>query len=98
MLRKQFINRLRKLEDIPVPEGHLRSNKGVTTYFFSETKRQEVEALLASQGLTDHGQVKGYVVETKLWCIDTEEPKRHRIFLHAIEPGWISVAILSWPA
>ena len=94
MIRSTLIKKLRELEDIAIPEGHRRTNKGATTYFFSEGKRQEIESFLSAEGLTDQGQLRFYVQETKLW---KSEDNSRRVLLHATNPNWVSVAVLVWP-
>ena len=95
MLRSALGRKLRKMEDIKIPEGHTRVHKRVTTYFFSESKRPQVESFLAEQGLVNKGQAMLYARDTIHWKTDDNS---RSVFIHAIEPGWISIAILAWPA
>lgn len=38
MRRTTFIRKLKALGEIPVPKGHHRTRKGITTYFFAHSK------------------------------------------------------------
>lgn len=96
MLRSSFVKQLKKIGEIPVPEGHLRRNKGVSTYFFDISKLPEIEALLASQGLENKGQVPGYVDGVVHW-LRKEEYRSHSIVLGK-KDNWVGCSILRWPA
>ncbi len=103
MLRSSFVKQLKKIGEIPVPEGHLRRNKGVSTYFFDISKLPEIEALLASQGLENKGQVPGYVDGVVHWLRKEEyDPlagyhSSRSVFLSQ-DNGWVGCSILRWPA
>jgi hypothetical protein len=49
MVRQTFIRKLRKIGEIPVPEGHLARNKGVSSYFFSTDKMDQLVELLSQE-------------------------------------------------
>ena len=46
MTRKTFLKKLANIGCIPVPEGHIRVNKGATTLFFDLSKTEDVLVLL----------------------------------------------------
>jgi hypothetical protein len=47
MKKEQFVKRLRAIGEIPVPTGHARRNKGVTSFFFSPDKAEELDTILS---------------------------------------------------
>ena len=94
MLRQALIRRFRKI-DIPVPEGHLRRNKGVSTYFFEKEKRAEVEGILREAGCFDDGPTPLYVRETRTW---RDHENVRRCLLHDTpDADFVSVGICGWP-
>ena len=96
MLRQSFVRRLKAIGDIPVPEGHLRRNKGVTTYFFDKERFDDLQAFLGNCGLVNKGQVPMYEIGTTQW--DKQTSHSHRVFLHANpDQPFVSLAILQWP-
>lgn len=110
MLRNQLYKQFRKIGDIPKVEGHLRRNKGVTTYFFDPSKRSEVEALLQKEGLVvDEDPVwmcsDSTVIWRKrdekpvIWFSDTVPPKpsaTHNVVL-SDDGSVLFVSVVRWP-
>jgi hypothetical protein len=97
LLRQTLIRKLRKIGEIPIPEGHLRRNKSVTTYFFDKEKLPKLVELLQSCGLEDKGQVEMYTAGTILW-VDPNWDRR--VFLHNVNQyqSFASLTIIRWPA
>lgn len=67
MQRRTFVNRLRALGEIQIPEGHARVNKGITTYFFGQDQKVDVNCLLEECGLTPQQPVKPFYRPTTQW-------------------------------
>ena len=92
MLRQTLVRRLRAIGEIPVPEGHLRRNKGITTYFFSKEKQQEILEFLRSLGLEEreHGPQTAPGISFR----DTTS----NLSFWYNDEGFVSVSIVRWPA
>lgn len=99
MTRATLIRRLRALGDTTVPEGHLRTNKGITTYFFLHNKIEEVARFLLTvvdpDELNNGPTYDRTTVPVTLVYSSTD--KERRVLLH-FQNDFVSVAILRWPA
>ena len=100
MLRQTLVRKLKKIGELQIPEGHLRRNKGVTTYFFDKEKLPMLVELLQSCGLEEKGQVEMYTAGTILWVDPSCD---RRVFLHNDQDSnkyqsFASLAIIRWPA
>ena len=98
MLKKTLYKKLRAIGEEPVPEGHRKTNKGVTTFFFAPDKQQQVEQLLEQQGLSPAGVYEIYVHKPTHWTTRTQNGiLTHSIFVAQYE-GLLFVEVLRWPA
>ncbi len=97
MLKNSLYKRLRSIGVEPVPEGHRKHNKGVTTFFFAPGKQQQVEQLLQEQGLASAGVVEIYHHKPTNWVAHNNGFLTHSACL-AQYKGLLFVEIVRWPA
>ena len=60
---RTFVRKLQKLGDIPVPAGHARRRKGITTYFFPKSTKPKILEFL-TENLGESSVVTSYVPGT----------------------------------
>ena len=86
MVRATFVRNLRKIGEIPVPEGHLQRNKGQSHFFFSVEQRETVQNFL-----------KEHLGEPT--PIDKPYPSgtlSYMVFSKSV-PKWVDRSVLLWP-
>lgn len=98
MLKSTLSRKLKAIGEEPVPEGHKKSNKGVTTFFFAPCKQQQVEQLLEQQGLSPAGVREEYAHKPTHWKANSHNDSflTHSIFV-AQYKDLLFVEVLRWP-
>ncbi len=96
MQRSCFVKNLKKLGEIPIPEGHARVNKGVTTYFLAQDKKDAVESLLTECGLSSQQPVKRYYRPTIQWVQKEEDGFLSHDVMVASDEKNLFVSIVRW--
>ena len=90
--RSVFVKKLKKLGDTPVPNGHARRNKGITTYFFKHIQIEEVYEFCRNAIGSDPEVLRGYCPVALMFRDKNGEPS------FAIQLGignnFVSVSIL----
>ena len=86
MVRATFVKHLRKIGEIPVPEGHLARNKGNSCYFFAPEQREVLQAFLKDNIGEPTVRNKPYPDGTLSYMA-----------LSKHEPKWVERSVLLWP-
>ena len=93
MIRAVFVRKLQAIGDIEWPKGHVRRNKGVTTYFFPHDKIEEVARFVTASIEDVKVRYDHTMVPVSLAYQNPSGSKR--VLLHLANTH-ISVAIMRW--
>jgi len=92
--RTALVRTLKAIGEIPVPAGHAKRHKGVTSFFYAPEKKEALEAVLVGLGLVDQGQNPRFVQGFHAW----EAPTGHRVSVcKQNDENFVALGLLSWP-